>query len=863
MQDFCRPNTNAFQTYIDYMDREETHRSSVYKFFSLFHEYMENPLKSTGLFTADKDSLTKDEKTALKDIFEVAQKNESIMWQTVISFDNRWLGKNGLYDSKTMYLDEDRLKGILRNAMDSMLKKEGLENAVWSAAFHYNTDNLHVHFAIIEPEPMRQKIMYKGEMEYKGKLKQSSLEACKSKVVNEILQTKEMNIMINQVIRKNLVASLKEKMIANDPEIRESFLKLYEETQEIPKNMMKYNMNVMKKHHVQIDKISDLYIQKYHAQEINELKEKVRWVSDLYAEAYGQTKRSFEENVFKDLYTRMGNAVLTQVRTFDKNMDQMLEKEMQERNADEETPKKNHEKMEFEDLGESVEQLEPFDLKLSEKPKHMNEELLKELNAWESWEKQTRQNGKKNGEEELQKKYEDWMEQFRELRTDVNLKEKAVEEIKGEIDRACQEKNPFILSMKADFLMRGNLYEANLEQAESCYKEVLQIFLRDEENLSAGFDGNSKFNLQKYVEYRIGKQYDRGLGVDADAVKALEWYLESDESYARFSVGNLYCEGKGEIEKDYVTAFRYFQDLTEIPYANLKLAEMHKNGWGCEKSEALTEQYYTSAFAQLMKLVHDEKQLDGMAEYQIGKMYYHGLGCSQDIEEAEKYLLLAADKKNLYAQYLLSDIYIQKGDQEHIQEAIKMLTELAEKTTMNNAPYLLGKIYLDQESGVYDPEKGAAYLERAVELGNDFAKYHVAVKYLDKESGIYQPEKGMQYIQGLAEEGNMYAQTKLGCEYLKGKHVKRNVEEAKSWFEKAADQGDDFAKKLYENVSAEFPVKYSDNKVVTRNARKDYLGKALCGLQRSFEQEHRKTMQILYQYEMEQEWELEKEMMTL
>lgn len=40
------------------------------------------------------------------------------------------------------------------------VKNESLENATWSAAIHYNTDNIHVHVATVEPAPCRQKKMY-------------------------------------------------------------------------------------------------------------------------------------------------------------------------------------------------------------------------------------------------------------------------------------------------------------------------------------------------------------------------------------------------------------------------------------------------------------------------------------------------------------------------------------------------------------------------------------------------------------------------------------------------------------------------------------------------------------------------------
>lgn len=93
MQDFCRPRTEKFREYIDYMDREEAQRNNAITTYNLFNEYMGNPYKSTGLFTADKDLLTLQEKKQLKEVFSIAQTNQSLMWQTVISFDNNWLQK--------------------------------------------------------------------------------------------------------------------------------------------------------------------------------------------------------------------------------------------------------------------------------------------------------------------------------------------------------------------------------------------------------------------------------------------------------------------------------------------------------------------------------------------------------------------------------------------------------------------------------------------------------------------------------------------------------------------------------------------------------------------------------------------------
>ena len=88
---FCSPTKKTFGDYINYIDRDEAVRNDNLSKFSLYNDYMGNSEKTTGLFTENKDFLTQNEKKELKDIFKTAQENESVMWQHVISFDNRWI----------------------------------------------------------------------------------------------------------------------------------------------------------------------------------------------------------------------------------------------------------------------------------------------------------------------------------------------------------------------------------------------------------------------------------------------------------------------------------------------------------------------------------------------------------------------------------------------------------------------------------------------------------------------------------------------------------------------------------------------------------------------------------------------------
>ena len=60
----------------------------------------------------------------------MAQDNQSLMWQTVISFDNEWLRKQGLWNGYLSAQNEQKLQGIIRKSVNEMLEKENLQNAI-------------------------------------------------------------------------------------------------------------------------------------------------------------------------------------------------------------------------------------------------------------------------------------------------------------------------------------------------------------------------------------------------------------------------------------------------------------------------------------------------------------------------------------------------------------------------------------------------------------------------------------------------------------------------------------------------------------------------------------------------------------
>ena len=319
---FIRPKSKAYAGYIDYIDRDEAVRNEYSDKWNGYADYMGNPEKTTEMFSAGSDRLSAEEKQQLKKDFISAQERGNLMWQTVLSFDNRWLEEQGLYDSSTNTLNADKLKELTRNSMKKMLEKEGIaESAVWSAAIHYNTDNIHIHIATVEPGKTQRPMRDNGEP--KGVWKQSTLKAGKASVVNAILRQQEENRIINDLIRKNIVGGKRDKMIAYDKDLRQAFLKVYNN---LPANKQYWNYNSTNLGNLNrknLDELSRLYIQKFHAQDYEEFKQNVKKQQEKYKEAYGDGEKvvnQYAENKEKELYERLGNSILKEMKEYDKRL---------------------------------------------------------------------------------------------------------------------------------------------------------------------------------------------------------------------------------------------------------------------------------------------------------------------------------------------------------------------------------------------------------------------------------------------------------------------------------------------------------------------------------------------------------------
>lgn len=311
---FVSPNTKKFKSYIDYIDRNEAVRKEHFEDFSLYNDYMDNPNKLGGLFTSDKDFLSDVEKKELKKQYSKAQKNNSILWQDVVSFDNEWLEKHGLYDSKTKTVDEKKILEATRGMMLVAEEKEELNNILWSGSLHFNTDNIHVHIASVEMTPNEKRRTMSNEL--KGRFKPQTLVKMKSKFTNTVLDRQENLKNINDIIRENIIKDRPDNLFKKD----KTFKKLMKEIiADLPSNKAQWKYGYNTVNVKKIDMLTSYYIETYKKEEFKELKNRLKKEEDFLKETYGtgnnQSYKSYSKNKINDLYKRMGNNFLNEIKS--------------------------------------------------------------------------------------------------------------------------------------------------------------------------------------------------------------------------------------------------------------------------------------------------------------------------------------------------------------------------------------------------------------------------------------------------------------------------------------------------------------------------------------------------------------------
>lgn len=258
------------------------------------------------------------------------------------------------------------------------------------------------------------------------------------------------------------------------------------------------------------------------------------------------------------------------------------------------------------------------------------------------------------------------------------------------------------------------LEKDNMEPSEKYYRAALDGFIFVEPQTE---------KMRPFVQYRIGKMYNYGLGTDRNFGKAFEWFEKAaaaENKYAQYSLGSLYYYGNG-VEQNFEKAFSLYKKSADKgnAYGCYRAAKMLESGMGTEIDTELSAEYFKKAYSGFLLI---EKNTDSAElQYKLGVMTLKGIGCDADIFKAVDFFRKSAEKNNPYALYSLAKLYL--GDEIPMRkdEAISLLEKSA-RLGNTVSSYALGKLYLFGREIEKDIDKAKEWLEISAAAGNEYAK---------------------------------------------------------------------------------------------------------------------------------------------
>lgn len=790
--------------------------------------------RSYGAFTSTKDNLTAADLDKIRQQERASRSEGCPKYAGVISFDNAYLRKNGFIVGNQ--LDRQALVDAARKGINAMIDKTqklDASNCYWVGAIHVNTGNVHIHYQLVEYHRLEdRRITYKNRGQ--DNFEQEALDELK-RVMTHCIDKSIAAQELTRFQRDVLAPSIKSEFAGSIQKINALIDKIpddlknsgnqwwYAKQSEPIKNEIQSCIRSVISENPTLSIMFDTYLHK-----LDEIQ------ATLFRKRYGQNSRwaNYKENELngkngdgKDgFYSRVGNSFLNICREYymtkDKNIQidnnipepktYLSEKESEgfsEKNEPDYNNGISSQKSKVylsENKKDDLEDAMPYDsLENSDIPDDLemylssrNYDELYEPNAPDystdifPQEPEAYLSENDKSDQAVERLRIDWSKNYK-LALDYMY---GNEQNKSAVIKKDPEKAFEILSIesKSGNIIAtydiGKLYDSQMLKSndgdtlsQQYYSKAFEDFHKLLSIVSMSDDKRDNWT-KSYLNYRIGKMYEYGLGVTQDYNSAIEHYKLSENKYAYFALGNIYKYGSG-VETDYAKAFDYYmRSLSSkggMPFASYAVGQAYELGQGVEKDLSSAHNFYAEALKGLEKVF--TKNHDDNISYKIGMMYLNGNGTDIDLECAEKYLLLSADSNNYKAQYMLGKLY-QSDSKKDLQKAEKILIKGAENAQDKTGlcEYSLGKLYLSQER--YD--KAASYLERSAAKDNYYAAYTLGKLYQEQFNDNTQAEKYLLQASDHKDDTMGIAAYRLGKLYLS----ENNRRKALQYFTNAADK---------------------------------------------------------------------------
>ncbi|MBA4688613.1 MAG: SEL1-like repeat protein [Candidatus Galacturonibacter soehngenii] len=790
-----------------------------------YMRYIAERPRSHGLFgnidTTDLDKVG-------KDIYDITKNGKNI-YRGIISLSQK--------DAEMLgFTNKDSWNIYLRSVMPDICKELGISTVdfSWVAAYHAEKTHPHIHFQLWDNRnvikspfihPSRQsniRNMLSKEMfneEYEQLVKdltapeRKELSAEKNTNRNDIVNfLKDVFVNFTEYVPGINGNSLPErieneeiKIIANE------LLNLIDHNSFKTSGSLDYKY-LSPELKMEVNHISDLLLDRFdYKEKFNRIIDLQKEISTLNGKTTYEISKACKE-AEKDIYNRMGNIVMKNVKSLlDKK--ESLKEIVLKYNNDSLTNNDDH-SIPLQDDKEIL-SFDTDNIEILTGSNNSNNENIDNLNNEKSGIINVDYKDRYNF---INKNFNKNSESFSKSLWSKELKQ-AMKEFYDNRDyekalnlfiKCAQDGNPIALEKLGLMYSKGIGVDINVELSNTYYEKAFNLY----NNLLE--TANDK--LKSYINYRLGKMYENGLGTAIDYKQAITCYKyaieNSENKYAMYSLGKMYLDGKGADEGSDLDSYKsqsydYIKKSADLDfaYAAYQTGTFYKQGlYVCQDLDK-SSYYYEKAyfeFKEMLKSYEDDNIL-----YRLGQMNYAGLGVKINIEEACKYLEKSFELKNENSALLLARIYIEIGNEEQTEKAISMLTELSNAGN-NRANYNLGRIYATKECFKYDLEKAIHYYELADKEDNEHAQYGLGKIYADKDSKYFDEDKAVKYFKISADHNNSYAQYALGKIYFNPESKYYDMKTAYKFLEQSAENGNEHAAYFLGRIHADKNSHYLD-----------------------------------------------------
>ena len=623
---------------------------------------------SHGLFNE------KDEPIILNQAANEIAEHKGNVWSHVVSLRREDAVRLGFDNS-------DAWRELVKRHISDIAKAQNIPlcNLKWYAAYHDTTHHPHIHLLVYSTNPKQ------------GFLTKAGIDEIRSAFANDIFHDDLQSIYQEQTVSRDELKAVSKKefesivnMIASNgytyPQLEELIRKLYIQLQNVKgKKVYGYLPKEIK------ETVNKIFSELAKDENIQQLYEKWCDLERLKYKTYTQKEAELPELVDNKVFQPVRNTIIRTVL----NMKPF-------------------------DVNTEIENSEPNDEYIDNTPQNMSP-LFDDAEPLE--EKETDESAA------AIKYYIKWNDQYKKACKLIYGKDAKLNDFKKAEQLLLSESqrgNVLAVYDLGKLYSTDKLGERNEETSIAKYTQALQGFLR--------IEPNSK-KLKPYVQYRIGKMFCYGLGMEQDYEKAFEWFERSAKQknkFAQFSLANLYYYGSG-IEKDLSQAFLWYQRASSQgqPYAAYSIAQMYRYGEYVTKDNDTAQRYYKQALSGFLKIENDDMANDDLF-YKLGQMFKLGLGTNSDVTKAIEYFRRSAEMNN------------------------------------KNGLFEYGKALLIGEHIPQDTDSALKILEKAVKLKNSNAKRFLALEYISGEHLEQDIEKGIALLTECADSGDVIACYRLG-----------------------------------------------------------------------------------------------------